>query len=671
MESSFQWKLFDDEEEYEEAPLRDRKVDFPDLRLPEKRGELIRDVIALANTARLFGESAYLLFGIDNQGELAGIRNYIAVYRTEKEQTLREIRESVRHQLRQLFGEYIAPPMAKWDLQMEERNGLQAAYLMIAPVTPPQAFHARRAFTDNKKIGQPILEGDCWIRIGESKAKVSRQLISPNEAPYAYSSAQIPYLLPSDWLTYLTQLAASQRLLEAETIQAYQTLMTDRDEPIDSVLDQFLKGDSQLLVISGAAGSGKTSAMYRQVAKVTRYDIQEVDIIRQNEEFRPISGWVPLLISLRGLTIRDDGEFTRHHILSTINQYGSFWREPPTHAESLLSNRDIHWLLCMDGLDEMSSYDDQRKMLSTLHGFMARYSGVKILLTTRPDAVMSDFSQWDDVEVVTISGFAEVQIQAFIANFMSDADFQGSLSFLRSNHELWALCTYPLYLAAIMGELGRVQPTGLAEENQTPMVVTVNNAPIAPIEEVLSLPKSVNDALLSPPEDIAGEPPNASQVDPSEQQYEELPISLGRLLDRVYRRLWEREVRRQLMAPEDASDWWSRTARLAVNTDGHRPRFGSDYAMQVLYDIRVITRLLSLGVLDGEKLREVLKFRTTLTKAYFAATRLRALIETGDMDEATVAVQKMTEEFRVLLRQVLADLTSVDVSTVFPERSVQ
>ena len=61
---NFRPDLFTDPREYEEVPLRDRKRDVGNSKHNEKKAEFIRDVIALANTARLFGQPAYLLYGL-------------------------------------------------------------------------------------------------------------------------------------------------------------------------------------------------------------------------------------------------------------------------------------------------------------------------------------------------------------------------------------------------------------------------------------------------------------------------------------------------------------------------------------------------------------------------------------------------------------------------------
>ena len=82
--NDFRCELFEDPEQYEETPLRDRKSDLPLLDKnraePGKRAEFVRDVIALANTARMMEKPAYLLFGIDDDGKVVGVEEYLEKY---------------------------------------------------------------------------------------------------------------------------------------------------------------------------------------------------------------------------------------------------------------------------------------------------------------------------------------------------------------------------------------------------------------------------------------------------------------------------------------------------------------------------------------------------------------------------------------------------------------
>ena len=103
---NFRDELFQDPEEYEEIPLRDRKADFPNLlkrgggqERQEKTAEFIRDVISLANAARLWGAPAYLLFGIDDSGAVVGIHEHLKVYSTSDKLESHQVQEEARKQI--------------------------------------------------------------------------------------------------------------------------------------------------------------------------------------------------------------------------------------------------------------------------------------------------------------------------------------------------------------------------------------------------------------------------------------------------------------------------------------------------------------------------------------------------------------------------------------------
>jgi hypothetical protein len=134
--ADFRCELFEDPEEYEETLLRDRKSDFPVLNRkcaePGKRAEFVRDVIALANTARMTGRPAYLLFGIDNHGKVVGIEQYLEQYGGH--------REKARQQMKDLFLAHIEPKILGWELKYGECQQKLVAYLLIPPQVTERPF---------------------------------------------------------------------------------------------------------------------------------------------------------------------------------------------------------------------------------------------------------------------------------------------------------------------------------------------------------------------------------------------------------------------------------------------------------------------------------------------------------------------------------------------------
>ncbi len=134
----FRPELFIDPKEYEETPLRDRKQEFHNLRRDDKKTEFIRDVIALSNTAQWFAKPAYLLFGLDNEGEVRSIESDLSSYEAECSNEL-QIGEKVRQHISQIIHRYVTPPLVEWDIKFGSKEGNQVAYLMIGP--PVLATH--------------------------------------------------------------------------------------------------------------------------------------------------------------------------------------------------------------------------------------------------------------------------------------------------------------------------------------------------------------------------------------------------------------------------------------------------------------------------------------------------------------------------------------------------
>ncbi|PWH13283.1 MAG: hypothetical protein DDG58_14575, partial [Ardenticatenia bacterium] len=178
---SFRHELFTEPEHYEESHLRDRKAMLPDLWKNEKVAEFVRDVIALANTARMFGRPAYLLYGIDDEGHLCGIDSSKHLYDRLRGLT---IGEKVQHRLQEVIPRYIKPTV-KWEFKASQINGVEVAYLMIHPIATDSPYRVKEQFPSK---GEPQLRsGQCWIRFGESKSEIQSKEIAPEEDPYRYS----------------------------------------------------------------------------------------------------------------------------------------------------------------------------------------------------------------------------------------------------------------------------------------------------------------------------------------------------------------------------------------------------------------------------------------------------------------------------------------------------
>jgi hypothetical protein len=670
--ADFRCELFEDPEEYEETLLRDRKSDFPVLNRkcaePGKRAEFVRDVIALANTARMTGRPAYLLFGIDNHGKVVGIEQYLEQYGGH--------REKARQQMKDLFLAHIEPKILGWELKYGECQQKLVAYLLIPPQVSERPFcikSTKELLRD--KNNRELRPGSCWIRIGESKQEIEAHEIAPEDDRYRYTHSTVPYLFPSHWSKYLQRLLADPKIIESRNITPYVELQTSTGESLSQRVRFFLETSTdRLLVIKGVVTSGKSVFLNRLCAQLADENLVAIYGIQRREEFKPPPGWIPLPFSLRGRKniVKDMQKFT-DALLDTLNQGAVFWQRRPHKPELLFSTPELHWLVCLDGMDELLEQNVQRDFVGVLQDFMNRYPLVKILLTTRPFAVHVNFNDLSAASEVEIAALTDAQIEKFIASQASnDKEFENMLALLRREPELMELYRHPGYLVAAMRELvpeSNIQPSdqpssGLDTEASS-LISEEAEQQVLSIEQML--PSIDESTLISKVEPLA----QKEEVAISESKHDEegvIPLRLATLVDRIYCYLWERERERWRIDTDHNRVFWESAGRLAIASDGKKLMFNRDFFYRYILHPRNHVKfwLLNLGILL-EHNYALWKFCNELVKTFFAAWWVRMSLMSGDDERAKHALSDCTDEFRDRVAHLLADLYDGELTVLFPK----
>lgn len=662
--------LFDDPREYEETPLRDCKGPFPDLYRGDKKAEFIRDAIAMANTARLFGKPAYLFFGIDKHGMLQDITSDLQAYE-QKAGSPNNAWEKAQQQIGHIVREYITPPFAGWNLRWgyyeteDSKETYLVAYVLFQPLTPA------RPFTVAKNFKHELSTGQCWIRIGESKAEIRREEISSDQEPYCYAYAEVPYVLPSVWEAYFDGIGMDKEtnLFKAQSIVAYQELFAADGRLLRDVIEEFLAHSQSLLILNGAAGCGKSAFLQRLVAEWIQ-NWKRVEETRSSEEYKPPSGWIPVYLSLRGRNVTSSWSLVQV-ILNKVNQLSrsAFWKKRPMHPERLLEYEDLYWLICLDGLDEIWRQGGCNHFLASLQAFLERYPRVKIILTTRPDVNRGVLERLG--KIVEIAPLTPEQILRYIQNYpgAENPDRYSEVEiFLRSELELWTLCQAPAYLEAAVTVLVDAYPQLLEESvlAKSEISFPTSTKPSTP-----TLAFALETIPVVGVEDLTFEEPTEIKESRDEQDESEevvLPISLGVLLERVYQRLWEREQARHSHPPDKWAKWSERTARLALKMDGAKEKVSYDEAYRYIQSQEAISRLLSLGILKRNVNETWLKFANRLTQLYFAAAFLKPYLEQPvDYPKARRYMRDTLPDFRQNLFKILSHISNVNPYPIFQE----
>ena len=644
---NFRSELFLDPEQYEEVPLRDRKVDFPNLQKrsgnPEKKAEFIRDVIALANTARLWGKPAYLLFGIDDSGRIAGVEAYLEAYRRSEEWSRSSIQEEARKQVGSLIKEYIKPKLAKFDLRFGEVDRLLVAYLLIEPMSPPNGpFRSAKQFDNG--IRQPIAENDCWIRMGESKDKVSLQEIAPDEDPYCYAYDSVPYILPSHWELYLKNLQNEPQLRDAYTIGTYVEPFIELGESLDSVVDVFLHSEEHcLLLLWGPAGSGKTTFLERHAFRQAENGLFALEGIRKREEFLPPPERIPVFVRLRyhGRRVESIARFIGH-ITDHIGKLGGFWKTRPSMPERLLETNSLRWLVYLDGFDELTD-NAQRRFVETISEFLQRFPHIKVILTSRPITIATDWVQAANAKEETLRPLTGDDIRSFINGYAGGAQSMLTASevraleearveamrFIESHPDIRQLCSFPSYLIATAREFfpsvddaPRDKPVPHLVPQNVELDVEYDDLP----DDAISIPAALASDEFRLTQPFSDEQSEAERIIEEEPA---IKIRTGIILKEIYRYLWERESERWGINPVEFRQRWESTGLLALKTDGRQITFRQEDALRKLRTQSTLRWLLTLGILEcGPNL--TLRFITELTKAFFAASVVVSWIEVDD-----------------------------------------
>jgi hypothetical protein len=622
----FRSELFTEPSEYEETPLRDRKQKLYDLRHHREKAEFLRDVIALANTARMWGKPAYLLFGLDDNGNIHDITDDLKPYVSHLPSSDEEVviaMEKVRHAIKDAISYYIDPLLILWNLEWGRINDSLVAYLRLEPEPTLEAFKVAK---DLQSGGESLLrEGEKWIRMGESKRKIEQQVLSRTS-----NYLDVPFIRPSMWLSYFEKLRSDPEIDKAARKRSYIELYTTEGESLKAIVEEFLRNDEAILVIEGSPGSGKSTFLRRIVAEWADAGIEAMQGIRRREEFKPPPGWIPVYFQLRYTRI-EKGVNLAKEILREANSIGHFWEQEPSAPEKLLEDPALHWLICFDGLDELWEKSKVNNFLKALKALRRRYPRLKILLSTRPVFSIPDIS---NMRVVEIAPLSEGQIKQYLQTFINESNEpiyqQLEIGFSNPEADLYPLkdiCSTPLYLeglVSIINPSASIAETYLetftldeARQFSAPTAFSGGGIPKPlPIEEFQMLERD------SPIEGRVEAGETIAYSEENRQQEEEFPpLTLGWVLARILGIVWEREMARRSIERIKSDRWWRATGELSLWIDGHRPFAKENKARKCYSSQEGLTWVLNLGILRSTK--EGICFSHLPVQHYFGAEYLR------------------------------------------------
>jgi len=670
----FNFDLFTNLENYEETLLRDRKAMIEYWR-DDKKAELVRDVIALANTARMLGKPAYLILGVrDNaDGSVDDICGIGEMFGRKIRQGKTDIQafESIRHEMIADIFHLISPP-PEIEIKLKKVRDKVIGYILIQPLTG-EPFRVSEEIRRRKQTY--LRRGQCWIRFGESKKEIVVEELSPDSDKLRYCYAEVPYVLPSIWKRYFEHVQQKiYRLWEGFDVPEeawYQELHDHRGRPVQEVVDDFLgQSDTRLLILQGAAGGGKSLFLQRLAKTLAEQGEQDMKDAQRQEEFSPPSGFIPVFYPLRELTWRARKEST-HFTKILCDLLSPLWEghKRPLYPEKLFENPHLNWLILLDGLDEIGEYAKRREFLKTLTEFMGSYPRVRIIITTRPSPGINLESIYH-ANRVEIAPLDESQITNFLLAYRTDRndkDIEAFIETCKTWKDVWQLLRVPVYLNAAALTIGIPQViTDVPESLDDPSLLDdipeselVRSVDLSDTTD--ELPTAIEQAGLDleVSEPVTDETPDLLDV---QQNDDDFTLTLPRLLDGIYNAFWERESRRGLM--ERVNSWRRGTHMLAA-------KFMRDCSAYVKRDRarrqlkeKGLRWVLEMGILS-ENEHEHIFFTIPSTQIYSAAKQLQGDVEGGFWDEISRYRRRWAEAYREKIESFYEDITGNSLSTIF------
>jgi hypothetical protein len=667
--SDFNFDLFTQPDQYEETLLRDRKA-FVEYWKDAEKAEFVKDVIALANTARMLGKPAYLILGVRDGADgtpddICGIGEMFA-RQIRQGRTEEQAFGTIRHEMADIVLRYITPLLSP-DIQFAKYDEEVVGYVLIRPLTTGP-FQVSQEFRSGRETY--LRAGQCWLRFGESKHEVKLEELTPNDDQLRYCYAEVPYVVPSIWQRYFEEVQREMLKLTADAPEesAYQELRNDKGVPISKIVDDFLtKNDDRWLILQGAAGCGKSLFLQRLVNSLAQNGEQEMRDARRLEQFVPPGGFIPIYYRLRELTAKartDSVYFTR--IL--CNLLAALWQDNPngkrpSRPEELFDNPGLRWLIVLDGLDEIGAHERRREFLRILIEFMQTYPRLRVILSTRPVLPLQN----EPANLVEIAPLDEKQVQDFLMAYRTDQNDKEIDVFIES-YKAWEdarkLLSVPVYLNAALATVGiqrKVSDVQPPPEN-SPLQSEANINTGEPQEASENNPESISSTL---PEDTSLEVEQPFTREPTKREddrKEEFVDTLPRLIERVYKAFWEREERRGRF--ENLKRLQCGTYQLAASQMNTCPAYVQRKPARRLFTEKGLRWVLEMGILDDDNEWQHIRFTIPSAQVYSAAKQVQGDIEGGFWADALRYIRRWREVYRTEIEQFYYDLTGNSLSTI-------
>jgi len=510
----------------------------------------------------------------------------------------------------------------------------------------------------------------------------------------------------NNWLNYF-----HQTLDDADSFQ--QIIGYQEPKDLFEVTEQFLMDNGKrICVIEGPVGIGKTSYLEMMTRGWANENVAALETMRREHiVFPPI--WVPVFISLRNRPFRNAEELTSFLLIHLQNQ-GLKGASPL--PSSVFDTESIKWAFILDGLDEQRENISDR-IFDAIREFSAFHRFVKIFVSTRP---IIDFDR-ADARLTIYSGpiMQTEEILKYLGLFFKSKEELGStelelrdsirvsvsseqvIEFLRSESDLWKLCSSPLFLEEIARffietkislpprEIKRLRKENHEKHKQS----RKNSFPFpqfasgcaASQSVVQPLPKhginfsaSTKGFRCSPSTRLNSSLHYTKRFrtirrnsrDTLDRAFTSLDfIRKDAVMSQAFKNIIDREKSRRAAISREFDIWKSKIGELAVKTDGGvSKKFSDQLALEIVGSETRLFWMLNFGVISlVADSPGWYCFSEFSVKIHFAKSYLKPFLKEKNYDTVANLLMSADTEFLSEMMDLIADIDHPVLSNLFQE----
>jgi hypothetical protein len=659
----------------------DFKETYYDLSGDDGKFKFAKHLIAFANVARRTGQPCYMLLGVeDNSRDIYDLGNaYPAPSKpgwwSAPTITVKKRMDIIEQAHLNVAANWIAPAIPRFHLEYgsvdDQGTTKFVSYLMIEPEEPSEPYYLKKSHKEFK-------EHTVFIRRCSSSLP-----LAPSEVKHLLPLGKAEYLNRSEWQRIIQHhLSGDFAGLTFDLQPRFQHRAKGRNETAQDAIFQALAAGKRFAIITGNAGEGKTVLLHRiAYALAVRHDAETptkrkhfgqedetsvtAEFIQSVADDLEVVPPVPIPVFMTLRAAFDTAADFESQLLSEVRQWTSNSRIQSLGR--LFEIRGSHWVLLLDGLDEVRNRDT---FAPKLKPWLTRLpSNVQVVITSRPYAIFdlpnSETIQLEPPTPNDVLSMLRGKLSAKLADVESEIEAtirQSVVMWVEQQAELIPILSRPRALDGLVESVlpGSTPSKPLLDQDQ---VETKEEQAIVPEAHGNGdVPSVVNDGLVRTQEDKV---PTVEQAD---EAIDDSPpwtgFTLGAALKTITEYMRQEERKRQGDQGEET------VQRLVdrVRDELDQAAWQADW-QQAAFDDRNLVRqgVLSeealewnanIGFIQYEAFRRY-RFLTELLHRYFAAERAYYLPdkeEQIDLFRDRRVPQPVTQIIIGLLNDLLTDV---------------